>query len=109
MAKPIGIRPGFAILALVSTHFLAKASSLKGNWVWNEHTSPGDASIQRLEFLRNHKVAGLSYLPDVFSGLSSGGKGEVLEGDAYDYKLSSKEIVLRAGMALVADGQVDMV
>ena len=93
MAKLIGMRTMFVVLTLGLTPMIAEASSLEGNWVWGEHISPGDSSILRLEFLKNHKVAGLSYLPGVFSGLSSAGSGEVLESDAYDYKLSSKEIV----------------
>lgn len=93
MAKSIGVRLAFIITALVSGSLIAKASSLKGNWEWSEHISPGDSSIQRLEFLDNHGVAGFSFLPHVFSGSSSGGVGEALESEEYKYKMTRGAIV----------------
>ena len=87
MAKSTITRAGLILFFLSWTFLAAKAVSLEGNWVWSEHILPGDSSIQRLEFLDGHTVAGFSFLPDVFAK-----EGEALESEAYRYKLSGKTI-----------------
>jgi hypothetical protein len=91
MAKSIGVQLAFIIPALFLTPIIAKATSLKGNWDWSEHIIPGESTIQRLEFLDNHRVAGFLYLPHVFSKIGPG--GEALESDSYRYKISKNTII----------------